>query len=277
MKPGFYKNLSLEAYLKADGLSKSGLVDLADSPAHYQARKVEPKTFSAADLGSALHMLVLEPHRADRFVVTAPAEVLGKNNSKNTNAYREWLESLPGGTIVLNQADYNAAQCMRDAIFAHPAASDLLAFGHQEVSAIWRDESGIMCKCRPDFLSDKGHSDNAVLDLKTTLNASPEAFGKQAYNLKYHWSAYWTLEIIRGLTGAHNRPYILVAVEKSIPWAVACYQVPQLLIDDAREKVARLLATYRACKEIGAWPAYSDEVQPLYVPPWAITKQLKEV
>ena len=274
MKPGFYKNLSLEAYLKADGLSKSGLVDLADSPAHYQARKLEPKTFPAADLGTALHMLVLEPHRADRFIVTPPAEVLGKNGSKNTNAYREWLEALPGGTIVLNQADYNAAQCMRDAVFAHPAASDILKAGNPEVSAFafCEDGSGVLRKCRPDFLTE-----GPVLDLKTTVSANPEAFGRQSFSLQYHWSAAWSLDIIKGLTGANNRPYILVAVEKSLPWAVACYEVPQVLIDDAREKIALLLAKYRACLEIGAWPAYSESVETLFVPPWAITKQLKEV
>jgi exodeoxyribonuclease VIII len=271
MKPGFYKNLSLEAYLKADGLSKSGLVDLADSPAHYQARKVEAKSFPAADLGTALHMLVLEPHRAERFIVTPPLTILGKNGSRNTNAYKEWAESLPGGTIILNASDCDSAQYMRDAVFAHSAASDLLRSGHAETSAFWEDGHGVLRKCRPDFLTD-----GPVLDLKTTVSANPEAFGRQSFSLQYHYSAAWSLDIIKGLTGANSRPYILVAVEKSLPWAVACYEVPQVLIDDAHEKIARLLATYRACLEIGSWPAYSDEVEPLFIPPWAIKKEKED-
>jgi hypothetical protein len=129
-----------------------------------------------------------------------------------------------------------------------------------------------MRKCRPDFLSEEKN----VIDLKTTINASPEAFGKQSFNLRYHWSACWTSEIIQGLTGPYNISYVLIAVEKESPWAVACYEVPNVLIDLARSEITPLIAKYRACQEIGSWPAYSNDVETLYVPPWAIKKEKED-
>lgn len=268
MNPGFYKSLPIEKYLSAPGLSKTGLTALSVSPAHYQSHKVTPKQFAAADMGHAVHALVLEPERAERIIVTPPANVLDKRGGRAGTAYKEWEASLPGGTVILRADDYEAARYMRDAVFAHPAAAAMLKNGNPEVSAFFEDALSIMRKCRPDWLADED-----VIDLKTAESASPEVFARQAYNLKYHWSAAWTLDIIRGLTGSNGRRYIFIVVEKSPPWAVACYEVPEKVLDVARDEIAPLLAAYKACTVVDRWPAYSDKIETLNLPPWAVKKQ----
>ena len=265
---GFYKSLPMEDYLKEPALSKSGLSDLWLSPAHYKARKLEPKKFAAADLGSAVHALVLEPDQADKMIVTPPTILLGKNGAMSTNACKDWIAAQDPGVIVLNAADYDAAQCMRDAVIAHPRAAELLQGGNPEVSMVWTDGKGIRRKCRPDYMG------AAYVDLKTAKTAKPEWFGKQAYDLHYHWSAYWTIEIGRNL-GSSIDQYFFIAVEKESPWAVCVFDTPQELIEMAEAEIAPIYATYRACLEYDTWQSYSDQIETLKFPAWAYKKKEK--
>jgi hypothetical protein len=268
MKNGFYKSLSMDDYHAAEGLNKSALSDLAISPAHYKARKLEPKTFAAADLGTAVHLMVLEPEMSEAIIITPPKEVLSKSGGKNTNAFREWVSAQPDDCIILNTDEYDQAQYMRDAVIGHPRYIDLLTGGNQEVSAFWTDPQGLTRKCRPDYLNDA-----YAVDLKTAISAHPAQFGRQAYNLHYHWSASWTLDIIAAITGGYSREYIFVCVEKEPPYAVACYSTPQEIIDMARNEIAPIVAQYRACLETDIWPGYSDQIEPLQYPKYAFKKQ----
>jgi hypothetical protein len=269
MREGFYKQLSMSEYLSAEGLSKSGLSNLAISPAHYKARLLEPVTFKGADIGTAVHLLVLEPESAERKLFTPPGDVLGKNGSKATNAYKEWAAAQDSDAIILSRDDFEAAHYMRDAIIAHPAASELLSGGNPEVSMLWTDGNGIRRKCRPDYLNGN------YIDIKTARSAKPEVFGKQAYDLHYHWSAAWTIEIGWGLNAGIVK-YYFVVVEKETPWAVSVFETPQNLIDLAREEIAPIYATYRACVEYDTWPGYGDDVQQLEFPRWVFKKQREE-
>jgi hypothetical protein len=267
MKNGFYKSMSMADYHAADGLSKSALSDLAISPAHYKARKLEPKTFEAANLGTAVHMLVLEPERAETQIVTPPTILLGKNGAMSTNACKDWVAlEQAKGSIILKADEYDQAQYMRDAVIGHPRYEDLLTGGHAEVSCFYTDQSGLTCKSRPDYLNDE-----YITDLKTTIDASPEGFGKQAYNLKYYWSAYHSNRIVSCL-GAGKRRYIFLCVEKTPPFSVAIYWTPQELIDFAQHQIEPLYALYKSCIELDIWKGYSEEFEMLEIPQWAKKK-----
>jgi len=264
IKDGFYKKLPMVDYLAEDALSKSGLSDLAISPAHYRARKLEPKTFDGADLGSAVHMLVLEPERAEKLIFTPPKDT----GRKSTNAYKEWVSSLEAGALILSREEFEAAHYMRDAILSHPAASELLSDGFPEVSMFHTGADGLRRKCRPDWMSDKSY-----VDIKTARSASPGEFGRQAYNLHYHWSAFHTCDIGERLGKVFSSLYYFIVVEKEAPWCVAVYETPPDLIDLAAAEITPLYAQYRACLEYNTWPGYDAEVQQLKLPRWAYQKQ----
>ena len=53
------------------------------------------------------------------------------------------------------------------------------------------------------------------------------------------------------------------------PPVASVFETPQNLLDLAREEIAPIYATYRACMEYGAWPGYGDDVQQLEFPRWA--------
>lgn len=258
---GFYKAMSFENYLADPAISKSGLVDMAQSPAHYKERRENPKTFAAADLGSATHMMILEPERAERSIFTPPGNVLGKGGTRGTTAYREWAAAQEPGAIILSREEFEAAHRMRDSVLHHPVAADLLSGGFPEISAI-HYVSDVRVKTRPDYLND-----GYITDIKTTVDASPETFGRQAYNLKYYWSAYLSGLILRGLE-IGSREYAYVAVEKTPPYPVAVYYCPPELVELAGREVEPLLRMFRACNDTGIWPGYEEDITPLRVPGW---------
>jgi hypothetical protein len=267
---GFFKHLPMDEYLSEPGLSKSGLSNLAISPAHYKSRLLEPKKFAAADLGTAVHLLLLEPELADKRVCTPPAILLGKNGAMSTNACKDWVKSQPEDSIVLNLDEYNSAFFMRDAVMAHPRYPELLQNGNPEVSAFYTDAAGTRFKIRPDYLTD-----GPVTDLKTTIDASPDGFGKQAYNLKYYWSAYLTTKVIEALGGG-RREYNFFAVEKTAPFASAVYSTPTELLELAEREVEPLISLFKVCTEFGVWHGYSTEINPLEIPAWAKRKLNRE-
>lgn len=266
---GYYKSLPIEEYIKEPGLSKSGLSDLWVSPAHYKARQLEPKKFAAADLGSAVHALVLEPERAESIIVTPPVEVLGKNGAKSTNSYKEWVGLQDKGALILSADEYDAAQSMREAVLTHPRAAELLSNGNPEVSMFWTDGDGLRVKCRPDYLGDTGY----YVDLKTTVCAKPNVFGRQAHNLHYHWSAAHTNVVGKGLSGEPNLPYYFIAVEKELPFSVCVFETPKELMDLAVDEIMPLYTRYKLCKEFDQWQSYSTEIEPLTFPRWAYKRE----
>lgn len=78
MRPGIYRGLPNAAYHGGPGISKSGLDLIRKSPAHYRAvvtaaNDNERRPTAAQALGTALHMLVLEPSEFAKEYTLAPS------------------------------------------------------------------------------------------------------------------------------------------------------------------------------------------------------------
>jgi len=104
-----------------------------------------------------------------------------------------------------------------------------------------------------------------VTDLKTTKNASPEAFAWQALRLGYHVQAGLYLAILDALAPA-ARVWQWIVVESKPPHAVAVYQAPEAVVEDGRIRAVQALKRWKQCEESGLWPSYPAEVQMLEWP-----------
>jgi len=105
-----------------------------------------------------------------------------------------------------------------------------------------------------------------VLDLKTTGDASADAFGRKARSLMYHMQAAWYCHLLQQAEGLDYLPaFIWLAVETESPYAVAAYQADE----DAMRRGADLMATavdrYHQAKQSGKWAGYPSEIQTLTV------------
>lgn len=259
--PSIIHGLPREEYDLIDRRNWSRLKKLAKSPAHYlhSLSQKEERT-DALVLGDATHVATFEPEafRA-RFAIWEGGRRAG----------REWGEFCDANKLrdVLTEEQARQAQIIANTVRNHPKASKLVTGGKSEVTVLWRDEeTGVDCKARLDFVANCG----ALVDLKTTRDASPEAFGRQCVQLGYCGQVAWYADGYAAVTGEHL-PFKLVSVEKDAPHVVGVYNVPDFVLELGREHYRALLQLYVRCRDSSRWPGYGDgEEMELQLPRWAL-------
>jgi hypothetical protein len=250
-------------------ISKSHLDQVAKSPLHYWARyldpnRVVPEPTPAMAIGSAVHTHVLELDQWDARYVSAPDGI--DRRTKAGKAEWEAFTTAATGRTVLPKADADLVMRMAHSVFSHPAAAMLLALpGKAETTHMWTDAAtGLQCKCRPDWLTDDGR---LLVDLKTTEDAG-RGFAKSIAQWRYHVQASWYLDGIEQATGTRPEQFLFLCVEKKAPYAVAVYAADAEMIAAGAQTAARDLDVLATCKAAGAWPGYSDQIEPISLPPW---------
>lgn len=272
MKPttdGLYRDVSRENYNRIDRVNWSTLRHMKKSPKHYRAnltQKVQEDT-DAMRLGRAVHVAALEPERfRAQYVVWDGGRRYGKEWDK-FQAQHEGLE-------ILTEDQYELVQAITDAALSDAHAAKYLRGGAAEVSMLWTHHQEadaplpaitIECKGRLDFAADFG----ALVDLKTTRDASPEAFARAAYNMDFCAQLAMYQDGYAATNAGVVLPCVLVAVENQFPFAVQVYRVPDALIERGRETYRDLLLTLAACRFTNAYPGYSDGELELDLPRWA--------
>ncbi len=261
-------------------ISKSGLDLINKSPAHYYAkyldpqRVIEPPTKSMI-LGTITHLAVLEPDHLEKnyFILNDFAKILeiGGGNPRNTTKYKEWkdeqLELNKGKQHVMVE-DFDTVRRMRDAVHNHKQAALFLKKGIPEQTIYWTDpETGVQCKCRPDFDSE---SSGCLVDLKSTQDASPRGFGNSSYKYKYHVQAPFYLDGYNTARPNNKKQgFVFIAVESAPPYNVCVYYIDNDGYSLGKQEYLRGLKTYKECLQTGIWGGYSDDILPLELPAWA--------
>jgi hypothetical protein len=264
---GIIHGLPAERYHAAPGVSNSMLKHLARSPAHLQASLEQPPAQTPAMLfGQIVHQLVLEPNRPWFWAVRPPG-LDGRSKEG-----KEWKARV-GDKPVLDHAEWLKAEGVVASVRSHPTARLALGSGKSEVSVFKNFTLGrtVLRRARIDFVNDG----NALVDIKTTDDARPEAFARTLFNLRYHVQAAYYLDIWNDSLTAGEKPkesFVFIAVEKEPPFAVAVYDLSREAINAGRAEYIRLLQLYMECEAQGEWPAYNPDVQEIGLPAWAQRK-----
>ena len=258
--------LSNEEYHKHEAVGSTNLKHLLRSPAHYMTAKLcPPEQTPAMLLGSAIHTLILEPKLFNKEYVVMP-EFSGTGSRA---AKEDWLLKNHGKT-ALKPDQAATAELVAKAVAKHKTASKLLSLGHAEEAYMWRDaDTGILCKCKPDFLRE-GH---IIVDVKSTQDASFNSFQKSIANFDYHLSAAMYLDGVSAVTGDTYDTFVIIAVEKESPFALACYVLDEATIDAGRVEYKNALARLNQCIKAKEYPGYPDIIQPANLPSWRWPKE----
>lgn len=267
MSPGLHHSLNFDTYRAIEALSPSGAGKILRSPAHYREYLATPSDSAAFRVGSGLHALALEGREtyAAGFAVAPECDRRTRVGKETWAAFQAEAE----GRTVLTAAEGETVEAMAAALAAHPLIPALLAGGVAELSMTWADpETGAPCKGRPDFAR---FADGAILDLKTTLDASPGGFARAALNYGYGTQAAAYTEGAAAL-GHPVRDYLLLVVEKQPPHGVAVYRLPDAALELGRRRWREAVAVYAECLERGTWPAYPETITELPVPGWALSE-----
>lgn len=293
-------------HAKKDVVGHSGLVRIQRSPAHYQAYVTNPPVPTPAmAFGTAVHAAVLEPELfRERYARINESDLAGtldtledfraaaaelgiKPGKMKKETLREAIMAadtgsrfvfredaialLKAGKEILTEDAFLAIEAIQGNIGKHEGAARLMQDGRAEMSAFWTDvETGIACKCRPDWLVRDGGAIDGIVDLKTCADASAESFSRSIALFGYDVQAAFYQDGIRSVTGM-TVPFYFIAVEKDSPHAAAVYRASDEMLEVGRAKYRGALQLLRWCRETGRWPTYqpNGEIEIIDLPRWA--------
>lgn len=274
---GIHVGMPEKVYRAAPGISQSALKRMLPTPAHFVSAMANPEPPTRAmALGTALHRLVLQPELPQEWV-EKPADFDGR-----TKAGKEWMAALKPDQEAFTVDEAKQCRGMRDSIMAHPIARRILddsdkrevscfLDGQVAVEGMYglEDYQPVRRKCLVDILAD-----SYIGDLKTTLDASEDAFSKSIFDLGYCVQASFYLDLVNALDPANERiGFVFVAVEKEPPFAVAVYELDEASLAYGRRQYQRLLERYAQCVYNKKWPAYPEKCVKVGVPEWVLRRE----
>lgn len=252
-------------YHAQSSISKSGLDRIRRAPALFRYFRDNPQEPTPAmRMGTLVHTAILEPHRLDDEIIVAP-EV----DRRTTAGKAVWadFQIAARGREIVTQDELDRLNRIRDAVWAHPSASDaLMMLLEVETSIFWTDHlSGVDCRCRPDGIMHNG----VILDVKTTKDARPDEFAKSIANYRYHVQAAFYSDGYQQAFGKHPKGFVFIAVETEPPHLVGVYVASEAMILRGRADYRADLETYRRCLASDTWPGLSDNPLTIDLPKWA--------
>lgn len=274
MKPVTYldHSLSIEEYHAMPAISKSGLDSIDLSPAIYYARHVDPnrppRGPKAGQLeGNLAHCAILEPAEFEsRYAI-------GPSVNRNTKVWKEFVEANPD-KVAIQHDQYEAATRQAASVRALPEVGAAFAEGKPEVSAFWRDaETGVDCRCRPDWVHPVGDESVILLDVKTYSIASANEFNKQVARKRYDVQAAFYSDGYAAASGLNVLGFVFVAAETEWPHAANAFMLDAQGLAAGREKYMRNLRTYAECLRTGKYPGYSTGINVISLPSWALVTE----
>lgn len=266
--PSRFSDMPNDVYHSQKALGSSQLRTLLKLPARFQHElKFSSESTPAMKLGSQTHTAVLEPQEFTQRYYQLP------EGNKNTKVYKaaaaEIAEENPGKEGI-DRKDFARLLKMRDSVYQHPKARELLSqAGDIEHSLFWAEDK-VPCRCRPDKVIP-----GAIMDLKTTEDASPKGFAKSVLKFGYQFQQAFYTRGCQAL-GAGDLKFYFIAVEKTSPYYVAVYELDMAAWELGQRQVDEALQLYRDCYRQNYWPAYGDDVQTISLPGYATGQKEKK-
>lgn len=273
---GLFPGISNEDYHASPGESSSSVKQAAKALKLYRAYKegeiVSGET-EATLFGTVVHSLILEPDLFDKQYSISPAgvkrpsvtQLTAKKPSDKTielvDFWERFDEEHKGMTIV-KQDVYDNACRVRDAVYTHPEAKELFFAGEAELSGYYLDQdfengagTNMLCRYRPDY-----RTDDYLLDLKTALDGSKQAFMRTIANFGYHVSAAHYLAGDRQIKSTNHDMFGFVVAEKTPPYMVSVYWLSKRDLELGQWIRRQALNSIKASRESKEWPGYNNDI-----------------
>lgn len=280
--PGFHLGMGFDEYLALEAANASTLKGFSRTPAHvYHELHSGGKTPTASmDLGTLLHLAVLEPERFASEVIVPPK--VDRRYKEQKAQWNEWAAAHPADEWTYADADVFAkVKAMSSSLLSHPTAGPFFTGrGQNEITAVWEDlEQGVRCKARIDRVASVNEWP-VVGDIKSTRDASRRSLERDIANFGYDVSAAHYLAGLEALSpvpaGNPFRRFFFFVVENVPPYLAAVYELQDDALEEGRIKRARYMRKWRKCVESGNWPGYPDGVEYISLPPWAFRNYVDE-
>lgn len=145
-------------------------------------------------------------------------------------------------------------EAMAKAVYSNPTAVQLLQ-GEHEQSYFWNDpETGILCKCRPDCVTNFNGTP-LIVDYKTTDSCADGHFERSCRKYGYRLQAGMYIEGLFENT-LTDYGFAFIAQEKKEPFAVRIYMCSPDFIQKGFDDFRKLLGLYKYCYDNNNWFGY---------------------
>ena len=220
-----------------------------------------PKPLPQFDVGKCAHKMILG---VGEKIVRVDAE---NWTTKAARAKRD--QAHADGHVPMLAAELDAAQRMAGAVHSHRLAGALLRSGEPEMSGYWHDEqTGVRLRFRPDWLTDPRKGRIIIVDVKTSVSASPQDFSSSAARYGYAIQAAWYLAAAKALEIDEEPVFLFVVVDKTPPHMVSVIELDADAIAYGRRQMRRAINTYAECETSGVWPGWGNDVHLVGLPRW---------
>ena len=268
LPPGLHAGVPEAEYRADPGVNVSFLkVGVEGSLADMRAYRDHPDPpTDAMEFGTAVHAYLLQPDLFAKTYIVAP-----KFSGKGSVAARdEWMEAHKH-LNVLTETEHANLLGAASAIAEHKDAAKIIrAAGDREVVAIWEHErTGARCKGRIDYAN---LGVGLLVDIKTSRNARPKPWKRQAADLLYHMQvAHYT----RGFEahGIADPSFVFIAVDQKPTNGrhfVGVYAMDPEWIEAGRRLCDDVLAGWLEAQERGEYPDECTGLMELEGPTWSL-------
>lgn len=272
-EPGAYAGIDDRDYhgveiCDAPSISASGLKLIeAKSPAHYYEQsplnpnrkpRIEKKHFA---IGHAIHDLLLLEGKCPADYHIVPDDFTPAHNRKWADYLPDWRAAVKAGKTILDQSQFDLVQAMAESVSHHELAGALLSAGEPEMTLAAKDpKTGRWLRARPDVLPT---TMEIIPDVKTAVDASPDAFERAATKFGYFESAAHYLDVLELLYGETKRRFVNIVIEKERPHPVVIYHLDDGDIHYGRMLNRQALNLFDHCLKTGVWHGYSTPDKPI--------------
>lgn len=248
-------------YRQAEGVNKSTLWELRKSPAHYRYCLTHDREDTPAlRIGRAIHAAVLTPTAFKREWAVIPARI-DRRTKTGKEEYALFMQENEGKEF-LSDDESELVKRISKAVRGNKAAAALLKGTKREKPLFWTNDDGIRFKCRADALKA-----GIMIDLKTTTDASTEAFTREALKYGYDVQAAHYIEGYQYMNGGKVPAWYFIAVEKAEPFAVNIIKAGLDFIDHGIVRRNRLIDSLKECWNTEQYPDYG--INEMIMPKWA--------
>lgn len=255
-------------YRKAEGVSRSELFTLTESPEKFKWAKEHPEEPTPALLfGQFVHKLLLEPETVDEEFIVAPT--VDRRTKEGRAIWLDFTTLIKEGQQIITSADCAVGMSMKEAAEASPYVKRLLE-GQRELPLFWTDDlTGEPCKARLDCLTEVDGK-KVIVDYKTTADARTDAFMHAAVKHGYDLQAAMYSEAVKQNTGVEP-VFVFIAQEKTPPYAINIMQADDIFVRRGKDLFRELIGVYHECKKTDNWYGYLgpyNVINNLALPAW---------
>jgi hypothetical protein len=211
-------------------------------------------------LGSAVHMLALEPERfgAEYRIESGPFNATtGKPFGRDTKKFEAWLDEAKNSDDrkILIESEFETSQAIAKAFQGHPVIAAIMAsraeklFESEYAMEYETRDSKVDLKCKLDFVCP---AERIIIDLKTTSDPSPYAWSWSAEDFGYHRQAAIYSD---AMEAKYHEPFrfLFGVVRPKEPYEAAVYELDAESINRGRSEYEALIEEYAERKVNNDW------------------------